>query len=576
MVPGDVYDRDLSRAGVVLKTLAFSETMPSSVGAAEEVIGHVKTDRAVGDSPVSFNVWSSDTNIVRVGTSPGQSVLTLTIGSGEADAAFAVCGVTPGHADLYVQRVSDYENNSTLGVTNSIRRAVTVTPPPLHSWSEVAGTLTGGGLYKVYRCETDAGGVSILCDGGGAGAVFHFISERGVTFTNLSLSVSNGATVVVEDLNIDNRSVQGASAVCATDGHPENTLALIGRNVVWAGRMAAGVKVQAHAGRTNALTIVSGAGTNGTLTAMGGVMAAGIGGDPFVAGGSVSFCGHAVVTALGGDYGAGVGGGLDAAGGRVEVSGQAFLLATGGRDARDVGPGAYCAIAAEVRLTGGLILSGSGVAGVSGFATALQHSVSAGVFDPTGWYSLSRNGGPESGRLYVAAPSIGVHSVSNVTLAGVYSLASLNGGGTVTFEIVRTGPVVPAGVHGDAAYYEPWLQKYGLASADLSVLEPAAFDAAWLLDQNPQGFVSGALAISGVQVGEGTIRGYYTLQAVTDGGVRTVTHLNGRLVVLGTGALTGSFVEIAEITDSVGTGTYAFEIPYLAGARFIKIAVDFP
>ena len=579
----DAYDPDLTGAGVVLTTLILDAQTPDWVPATAAVTWRVKTDKDVGESPFQVVVWTPQTNIVRVGAVSNQAALTLDLSSGGAgatcsQAAFALAGLSQGTADIYVQRVPDYAANATAGVQSFIKRTITVTPAPLKRWREVAGALSGGGIYVVSACEPDAGGVSVVCDGGGAGSVFRFIGDQEMSFTNLTLTVSNGATVVIEDLNIDNRSVESLSAIRAADPNPGNTLALIGQNAVWGGRMASGVCVQSsQAGGTNALVISSGAGTNGALMALGGVLAAGIGGDPFEDGGSVSIRSSAAVTALGGDFGAGVGGGIAAAGGRTEVAGQAVLLATsGGGGSRDVGSGAYCAVPAKVRFTGGLILTGRGVEGVSVFVTNLQLSASAGVFDPTGWYTLSRDGGTELGRLYVATPLIGVHSISNVTQAGVYTLTPVIGSATVTFEIVRTGPFVPVGVHKSAAFYMAWLQRLGLDSSDLSVVAPAAFDNAWLMDQNPQTFASGEIKITGVAVGEGMIRGSYTVKAVGASGSQTVTHLNGRLVVMGTETLAGEFTEIAEITASLDAGSYAFEIPCSTNARFVKIMIVFP
>ena len=582
MTAGDAFDPDLSGAGVVLKTLAFDTQTPDWVPATEAVVWRVKTDRDVGDAPFQVRVWTPQTNIVQVGSVSNQAALTLDLSSGGAgatcsQAAFSLLGLSQGTADIYVQRVPDYAANATAGIKSFVKRTITVTRTPLKRWNEVAGTLAGGGIYKVNSCETDAGGVSVVCDGGGVGSVFRFIGDRGVAFTNLALTVSNGATVVIEDLNIDNRSVEGLSAVSAADGHPHNTLVLIGQNAAWGGRMASGVCVQAQEGTTNALAVTSGAGTNGMLTSLGGVLAAGIGGCPFAGGGSVSVRGTAVVAALGGEFGAGVGGGVAAAGGTVEVAGQSVLLATGGGGgACDVGPGANCEVPAAVRFTGGLILTGRGVSGVSEFVTDGHRTARVGAFAPVGWYAFSRDGGPDVGRLYVAVPMIGMHSISNVTQAGVYTLSAMDGGAAVTFEIVRTGPVVPAGVRKVASFYVVWLQRHGLESADLSVIEPLAFDTAWLLDQNPQTFASGELKITDVEVSAGVIRGSYMVKAFAAGGPQTVTHLNGRLVVMGADTLAGAFTEVAEITASVDEGTYSFEIPCRTDARFIKIMIVFP
>jgi len=579
--PDALADPDLSHGGPVLKTLSFDAQTERWVAASRTLTWRVLTDTNACVAPFQVWIWTPQTNVLQVGTTPGQSAVLVDVspiaGTDVAGASFAVVGIAQGTADVYVQRVSDFANNAANGVTNYIKRTIAVTPAPVKQWGALAGVLTGGGTYRVDTCETDAGGAWVVCDGGGGSWAYRFVGDRAVAFTNLTLSVSNGATVVIEDLNIDNRSVDGRAAVSAADGHPGNTLALIGENAVWGGRLAAGVCVQADGSSTNALSIVSGGGTNGALTAQGGVLAAGIGGAVFESGGALSIRGHAVVTALGGIFGAGVGGGIEAAGGSVEVAEQAVLMATGGGETlRDIGPGTYCSVPASLRFSGGLILTGTGVGRVSDFATGCRDSRSVGVFDPVGWYALSRSGEPALGRMYVAASSIGVHAVSNVTQTGVYALTSASGGATVTFKIAWASPAVPVGSHGNAAFYSSWLQRHGVGALDFSTVAPGVFDAAWLLDQNPQTFVSGEVVITEFHLEAGVVRGSYTVRAKGAEGSQAVTHLNGRLVLMGANALTDAFVEMAEITATLDAGTYAFEIPCAATTRFIKIAVVFP
>jgi hypothetical protein len=584
MAPSDAYDPDLSGAGLSLRTLAFDASAPEWVSASRTVTWRVLTDRDVGAEPFQIRVWTPHTNLVQVGSVPGQASLLLDVVSGGtlaaySEAAFTVTGLAEGEAEIVVQRADDFEVNATAGVANEIRRAVTVTPQPLGRWNEIEGRLAGGGTYRVEACDTDAAGATVVCDGGGAGAVFRFISDSAVAFTNLTLVVSNGATVVMDNLAIDNGGVEERPAVFAADGHPQNRLELGGRNAASGGPLAAGVRVGALGEATNRLTIASFGGAAGGLTVCGGELAAGLGGSAFEAGGAVAVQGGVSVTARGGEFGSGVGGGVIAAGGSLEVGGGAAVLATGGGfGARDVGYGAYGGKPSCVALADGLILSGSGVGGVAAFAPGATVSQALGPFDPSGcWYAFARDGSAELGWLYVAGQTVGLHSVSNASPAGAYALVPEGGGAAVTFELAEGGTALPAGVRRDPAFYRPWLERYGLGGADLSALAPEAFDTAWLLDQDPQDFVAGELTLTGVETGPDAVRVTYTLRAVALGGTtRVVTRLNGRLAVLYAWSLDEPLLEAGDVTGSVEAGSYAFEIPYLAGARFFKLVVAFP
>lgn len=579
----DALDPDLSASGVVLRTLAFDDAAAGWVASGRTVPWRVLTDHDVGPEPFEIQVWTPDTNRVQLGSSPGQTSLRLSVVSGGAgatasEAAFTVTGLSEGEAEIVVQRAGDYDANPSAGVAAAIRRRITVSRAPLASWSQVAGRLTGGGVYDVGTCPADAGGAAVVCDGGGGAEAYRFIGDPAVTFTNLTLVVSNGATVVVENLAIDDSGREGASAVLAADGHPQNRLELCGRSSALGGPLAAGVRVASVLGATNRLTIAALGGEGGSLTACGGDLAAGVGGGAFEAGGVVSVSGGAVLTARGGPYGAGVGGGVLSAGGALAVGGGAAVLATGGGSgADDVGAGAYCETPARVELADGLILSGSGVGGVSSFVTGSVTSLPLGPLAPPAcWHALSRDGGEPLGWLYVAWQTAGLHMVSNASPAGAYELEPQSGGAPFVFELAGGEAAVPAGARCEAAFYGPWLERHGLAGADLSALSAEAFDAAWLLDQDPVGFLSGELVVSGSAVTADALRVSYDVQALRAGGAQRVTRLNGRLVVLGAWSLDEPFREIADVTESLTSGSYAFELPLACNVRFVRLAVLFP
>jgi hypothetical protein len=262
----------------------------------------------------------------------------------------------------------------------------------------------------------------------------------------------------------------------------------------------------------------------------------------------------------------------------LEVADEAVVLATGGGGvACDVGFGAYGSGPAQVDLTGGLLLSGSGVGGVSAFVSDRHTSRSLGVFEPCGcWYELFRNGAEPLGWLYVAKQTVGLHMVSNVSPEGAYLISAVGGGAEVPFEIARSGAVIPSGVHRETEFYCVWLDQNGLGESDLSALSPALFDTAWLLDQNPLEFVAGELALTGVEKGADSMRVTFTVRAATPSGMQAVAHLNGRLTAWGTWSLEEPFTEIAEITGTFAEGEGVFEIPHPVSARFVKLVLAFP
>ena len=135
-------------------------------------------------------------------------------------------------------------------------------------------------------------------------------------------------------------------------------------------------------------------------------------------------------------------------------------------------------------------------------------------------------------------------------------------------------PRIPAGVRGDAAFYVPWLQPFGLEMADLSRLEPAVFEAAWLFGQNPQSFVSGDVALTDVSLGEEQVNARFAVRAVTAAGPVAVSRLNGRLALLAAPSPDAPFVEVADVTASVASGQLA--LPKSASARFLKLVIVFP
>jgi hypothetical protein len=141
---GEVYDLDLAKANVTVKTLAFDETDSETAIPAKES-NHdwrVTTVNPVTSTVVDFWVWTTATNTLQLGSVPNQTAILLSIPSGSTFVEFPIKGLVQGTADVYVQRVKDYQNNGTLGVTNYIKRSITITEPPA-PWVQITMSETG-------------------------------------------------------------------------------------------------------------------------------------------------------------------------------------------------------------------------------------------------------------------------------------------------------------------------------------------------------------------------------------------------------------------------------------------------
>ena len=206
----------------------------------------------------------------------------------------------------------------------------------------------------------------------------------GTLASNVKISIADGATVTLKDVNITNLGVgfDWAGITCEGDA----TLVLEGTNTVCAGRGSDGYNnypgIWIAPGKTltiqgdGTLTAYSndsqpyGAGigggykiacgniviNSGTITATGGWNAAGIGGGNSASCGNITINGG-TVTATGGNYGAGIGSG--AAGenqgscGNITISGGT-VTATGGENAAGIGGGSTNGVCGTITITKGV------------------------------------------------------------------------------------------------------------------------------------------------------------------------------------------------------------------------------
>ena len=63
----------------------------------------------------------------QIGTVAGQSAMSVYMPGGATYVDFPVKGLVEGETEIYLQRAQDYAKNATVGITNYIKRKITVT-----------------------------------------------------------------------------------------------------------------------------------------------------------------------------------------------------------------------------------------------------------------------------------------------------------------------------------------------------------------------------------------------------------------------------------------------------------------
>ena len=221
--------------------------------------------------------------------------------------------------------------------------------------------------------------------------------------------------VKFEDVNID-ASSRGEAAVSVT-GKGDTNIELNGDNELKSGADHAGL--EHNKTRTSGELTIQDKDKNGSLTATGGDLGAGIGGSMGNAG-QVTITGGNI-TATGGEYGAGIGGGIFGSG-DVTISGNAKIEnAQGGNNGSGIGGGSY----------------GKGDVTISGNAkieNATGGNNSAGIgggYDGKGNVTISGNAKIENatGGEYGAGIGGGIFGLSNVTIEGNTKVNATGGAG---------------------------------------------------------------------------------------------------------------------------------------------------
>ena len=203
----------------------------------------------------------------------------------------------------------------------------------------------------------------------------------GTLASNVKISIADGATVTLKDVNITNlgNGCDWAGINCPGDA----TLVLEGTNTVCAGRDGSGNNnypgIYIAPGKT--LTIQG----DGTLTAYSNSSpwGAGIGGGWNIACGNIVINGG-TITATGGSESAGIGGGYNGSCGNITINGGT-ITATGGQNSAGIGgSNASCG---NITINGGTITATGGdhAAGIGGgFASCGNITISGGNITATG------------------------------------------------------------------------------------------------------------------------------------------------------------------------------------------------
>ena len=218
---------------------------------------------------------------------------------------------------------------------------------------------------------------------GGASAVDNnpvITSSSGTTNNTVTITAEKNATanVTLENVSIDTGKIGGAAIT--TSGEGNVNIELDGTNTVQSGNTHAGVEK-----KDNGTLTITDENKDGSLTATGGTLGAGIGGGYCGSGNNITIEGGKV-TATGGFAGAGIGGGAGGSGSNITIS-DGKVTATGGGGGAGIGGGhggtgeGITIEGGNVEATGGY--SGAGIGGGEG-SWGVNITISDGEVTATG------------------------------------------------------------------------------------------------------------------------------------------------------------------------------------------------
>ena len=194
-------------------------------------------------------------------------------------------------------------------------------------------------------------------------------SSSGTTNNTVTITAEKNATanVTLENVNIDTGKIGGAAIT--TSGEGNVNIELDGTNTVQSGNTHAGVEK-----KDNGTLTITDENKDGSLTATGGTLGAGIGGGYCGSGNNITIEGGKV-TATGGFDGAGIGGGAGGSGSNITIS-DGKVTATGGGAGAGIG-GGYIGSGKGITIEGGEVTAqgDTGGAGIGGGANGTGSDV---------------------------------------------------------------------------------------------------------------------------------------------------------------------------------------------------------
>ena len=212
---------------------------------------------------------------------------------------------------------------------------------------------------------------------------------------------------------------------------PENSagnvnIILKGENGLKAGRYYAAIQKNGNAEDIGTLTISG----EGSLIAMGGVNAAGVGSGKTKPVKNIMITGG-TITATGGESGAGIGSGYYRAGSNITISGGT-IMATGGNSAAGIGGGERGA-GSNITITGGTVIA---------TATAEAENISTGAGIGGGYSGEGNNITISGGTVTATSIAVGDAGATGAGIGGGYAKEGNNitiSGGTVTATSIAVG-----------------------------------------------------------------------------------------------------------------------------------------
>ncbi len=235
----------------------------------------------------------------------------------------------------------------------------------------------------------------------------------GATANTIEIEAEAGQTakVTLRDVNIDSSGTIEAAVGTIGDGNVN--IELDGNNILKSGNTHAGLEKN----NAGTLTIGDESGAAGSLTASGGIAAAGIGGGGGGDGSNITITGG-TVTASGGDYGAGIGGGYDGDGSNINIAGGT-VTASGGNAGAGIG-GGHRGDGSNINIAGGTVTAsggdyGAGIGG-GGRGDGSNINIADGTVTASGGDYGAGIGGGNQG------------DGSNITISGGTVTASGDGG----------------------------------------------------------------------------------------------------------------------------------------------------